>query len=527
MHNRIIKEVKMAVDPKLLIAAINPDLYCDEESKKEVSELAKSGKYLEAAEKAKLKESNYLDIPDILEFTNPLKNSGLKNPIETYSLKYDAFSQNLEPIYFWILDYINANYKSSEKLIDNFVSSSGSGHFAEFQQRATRMQDEAMKIFGTLNTVIRSVINIIYDLKEFKIRLSHYEDLNSSDPGIKNASMLALKQIWLDSVDFKRGNSSIKAMAAQFDFVTLIDAFMSLKDLNQISKLDLNDRVKRILEQRFKDFQLWLKQSEVELKKRYEIERTYLKSQVNSIKLYSRWLKPYLKAARDLEQRASPDASLVTSFNTALFELVLLGKDEYKPSDDINSGILPNGFDKKIKKKFSPIVITELKFRSAPDRSDSRGGYGFRGKVEADFTSFVLDENEFNIFKREMEKSDIDETMSFILGATDESLGSLQDDIDELLDEKPEDNELEKKKEQDVNPFSALFEVFTPKFWKSSEKPKTAKEKEAEKYKLRKDNDFEKTARSQALLKSRISCRKLYSAYKKAHSMPTMPPSMK
>ena len=71
---------------------------------------------------------------------------------------------------------------------------------------------------------LRSVLNIIYDLKEFRIRLSHYDDLKTEK---KEAAILALKQIWMDKVDIQKGNSSIKAMAlGQAGFQTLIDAFL-------------------------------------------------------------------------------------------------------------------------------------------------------------------------------------------------------------------------------------------------------------------------------------------------------------
>ena len=80
-------------------------------------------------------------------------------------------------------------------------------------------------------------------------------------------------------------------------------------------------RVKRILLPRIQEFNIWIEQSEKELRKRYEIERTYLKSQVNSLKLYSRWAKPYLKAAQQLEmQEKGREPALVKSFNTILLE---------------------------------------------------------------------------------------------------------------------------------------------------------------------------------------------------------------
>jgi len=114
---------------------------------------------------------------------------------------------------------------------------------------------------------LRSVLNIIYDLKEFRIRLQSYDDLKTENK--KEAGLISLKQIWMDKVDILKGNSSIKAMASgQVGFQTLIDAFLIVKNIEDVNKLDLNERVKRILIPRIQEFNIWVEQSGKELEKR-------------------------------------------------------------------------------------------------------------------------------------------------------------------------------------------------------------------------------------------------------------------
>src|SRR3989338_5400145 len=274
-----------------------------------------------------------------------------------HKVVYDSSSETLEPIYFYLLDLLDTRGLDPEKIIDNFSSSPGSGHFAELGQRATIMQQQGSKILGDVNTVLRSVLNIIYDLKEFRIRLEHYDNLKSKDNDMVQATMLSLKQIWLDKVDITRGNSSVKAMAFQGGFQTLLHAFLAIKDESlkddNGNEIDLNDVVKRILRPRIQEFNIWVEQSEKELRKRYELERTYLRSQVNSLKLYSRWAKPYLKAAQQLEMKdMSKDAALVKTFNTILLELTLLGKSKLDVRSAALAGDLPDEFaDEKFLKK--------------------------------------------------------------------------------------------------------------------------------------------------------------------------------
>lgn len=518
---------KMAVDIKKLIAAINPDVFCsderDEAGKKlssKVKQIAKEEGLIKAAEVAKLKEADFLDIVQIKSSKNAFSLTGIKSPIEQHKLVYDAFSQNLEPIYFWILDYVNNNFGGgTEKLIDNFVSSPQSGQFGEMSRRAAILRDDASKQMATVNQILKSILNLIYDLKEFKLRLVYYEELKSDDKMKRESAMLSLKQIWMDNVDIKRQAGSINGLAQQLDFVTIRDAFMAADSLEAVDKLDLNDRVKRILKQRVPEFFRWVKESERELKKRFEIEKTYLKSQVNSVKLYARWVKPALVAARQLEQNLEPTADIVNAFNTSLFRLVLMAKGgSYDPADDVLSGDLPKVFKKMKFRKYTPFTIIEFGFRSAPDRADQRGGYGYRGKAEVVFTSFAMNEDELKLLKKKVEEDDFGDVYKMITGATEESLGQLQGDIEELLGEKDPNKEEGKKKGEDANPFSALFS-----FFKKEEKKKSG---DLEKDGIPKDTEYEKVLRSQALLGSRWTCRKLYDDYKKVHGMPAFPPTM-
>src|SRR3989344_5797612 len=144
-------------------------------------------------------------IADIIKDISPYyKEKGA--PEAEHKLIYDSSSETLEPVYFFILDLMEESRMSPEKLIDNFSSSPGSGHFAELGQRATIMQQQGAKILADVNTVLRSVLNVIYDLKDFRIRLEHYENLKSENPETKDAARLSLKQIWLDKVDSTKGN---------------------------------------------------------------------------------------------------------------------------------------------------------------------------------------------------------------------------------------------------------------------------------------------------------------------------------
>src|SRR3989344_5294556 len=145
------------VNIRNLIAAISPDVYCQEfvdeggrktNLRKEVKKVAKEKGYGEAARIAKIVEQDQIfDVDfsreDNLKAPEPLKAPGIKAPIQSHKIIYDSPSESLEPIYFWILDYLGKTGNKVEKLIDNFVSAPGSAHFSELGMKATKMQEEA------------------------------------------------------------------------------------------------------------------------------------------------------------------------------------------------------------------------------------------------------------------------------------------------------------------------------------------------------------------------------------------------
>jgi len=455
------------------------------------------------------------EIDDIIKEISPhYKKAG--KPALDFELVYDSSTETLEPVYFWLLDFSNKSGFPVEKLIDNFASSPGGGHFSEIQGKASHMQQEAARVLATINGILKSVINLIYDLKEFKMRLSHYEAANSNEKNKAEAGLLALKQIWMDKVDIQRGAGSLNAMASgNLQFVTLRDAFMMVKSIDDVDKLDLNERVKRVLKPRVQEFLEWRKRSQSELEKRFEIEKTYLKSQVDSLKLQARWAKPYLKAAEQLtgNEGLGSRPELVTVFNTIIMQVSLMGKGKYDVQNAVDNHDLPEEFE-KIKKKvrqYSPIYFIDFVFRGIPNKSGQH--YSFGGRVEVKFKAYCLNEDELFMLKKKMEDSDLQTSLKLVQGMTDDSLAKIQVDIDELVGNK----EKEKEKIKSDNPFSALIGLGPKKEESDEDKYKRLKNG------IKKDSYAEAYIRSMAEAAAKNGCFSIYDKYKKGHGMASVP----
>lgn len=453
-----------------------------------------------------------------------LKEIGMKegNPLASYKLVYDAPTAQLEPIYFWLLDFMQEGGMKVEKIIDNFSTSPGSGHFAEMGARATRMQEEGMKILGAINQVIKSILNLIYDLKEFEIRLGHYQDAKSKDKDKKEAATLALKQIWLDNVDMKRGRGSIHQMTYELGFTTLRDAFMVVNSKEEADKMAgkdgiINDQVKRILIPRISEFLKWQEISEKELTKRFEIEKSYLRSQVGTLKLYSSWAKPYMKAAEELRMKGfDKNPALVNAFNTAMFQLTLFGESKVNLEKAAIAKEVPYSFkDKKLKRNYYSCIVLDIVFRGIPQKVTQQN-YGFGGRVEMNFDCYPLNEDEINCVKKELEEDDIETSFRFLQAETDQSLEQLKEDIEHfsVSDKKKKEKD---KKSEDANPFSSLWNLF------KGEEKKGDKNKIEKIDDIKKDSFVEKAIRQIAAKGAKGRAYALYDIYKKAHGHASTP----
>jgi hypothetical protein len=312
----------------------------------------------------------------------------------------------------------------------------------------------------------------------------------------------------------------------QAGFVTLLDAFLAVKDEKDVEKIDLNERVKRILKPRIQEFNTWLKQSEAELKKRYEIEKTYLRSQLKSLQIYSRWAKPYLKAAMELEQKDQSRApDFIKVFDTMILELTLLGKNKIDPSGLALEGEYPREFAKeKFKKQFKrnyySCILVDFRFRGIPQRIQQGGHFSFGGRAEVSFKAYALNEDELKKLEQEIKSSEIGDVLSLVEGATTESIAQLQEDIDFYLNEEniEEENKENKKSNDQSNPFLALLGFYNKGPSKNSEKKSPEKEEKIEN--IEKDNWYEKTFfRKTASEKSTDTAFTLFDLYKKAHGM--------
>ncbi len=441
------------------------------------------------------------------------------DPLEKFTLTYDSFSEGLEPIYFWLLDFMRDRAPGGLDLDvfkgpEDFEASVSSGYFSEIGGKKTQMQQKAADYLGAINQVIKSILNIIYDLKEFELRLQHYNRYNSKDKDEKEKGRMALKFVWMDNVDIKNGAGSINALSQNLNFPTLRPAFLQVhgEKAEDLKKLDINENVKTILKKKFLDFFDWVKYSEAEIRNRFDVEKSYLKSQVGTLKLYTKWAKPYLVAAQKLHMKDFNTPDIINAFSNMQMELELFGKKEIKP-DSVN----PHFKDIKTDRKFYALIRIKLKFRTIPQAVGGQGGrqYVHGGRTDIGFEAYALDDIDLDI----LDSKELYDDMELIQNWVTVSLDSLREELDRFLGKDEMSTFLGKKKEKKVeepkkkatfdNPFKGVFdgasEVLGPMTTLFKPKPK--------------EEFLYKETMKSAEGKAKDNCKKVYEVYKKSHGM--------
>src|ERR1044071_8976253 len=93
-----------------LIAALNPDVYCESTVRKQVKQAIQEGRrkddpmvFQKAAKTVQVRDAGAIDV-SLLEEKHPSELPGQQSPIERHTLTYDSFGDSLEGIYFWLYD---------------------------------------------------------------------------------------------------------------------------------------------------------------------------------------------------------------------------------------------------------------------------------------------------------------------------------------------------------------------------------------------------------------------------------------
>ena len=413
----------------------------------------------------------------IADAPNGVKMStGHPKPEQRYVLIFEDYKASIEEAYYWFLNHLRTglNFQRIEKITDVFSASEQSSFWAASQQRMSLQQQNAANYMRGVSELLKALFQLVRELRDLDMRLKYYDDVTNKEKGW-NASEVTLKGLWVDLVEGgAKSPASVYGMSQQLGFTILPDLFfrVHVEEANEIDEkvdsLEFNPKVKEVLKRKLRQYMEWKVQSYKELSARRTWTLKYLRQHYNTIRLYTSWVKPYLKYAKRLtmkeEAMKSPD--IISTFETSMTEIEILA-------------ILPVG-------KSNTCVNINFLYKTQPSMDYQRDGYQHKGplhvgEITMTFRGYAWNDQQIENFMKMREEEDLMLIADYDQSVAD-AMEGLGDDLKEYLEEAGEKfpSKAEPKKEKKktdwakampvAEPFIAIFSglremfgAFTPK----------------------------------------------------------------
>jgi len=387
-------------------------------------------------------------------------NTNWPDPLDRWRIVYEVYNQSIEELYYWAIDNLKEEeaYPHFHKITDLFAASEQSAFFGVSQQRLGLQQDKASQFLATVGKMVKELFQLVRELRVLDERMEYYEKSKEND----EAAEITLKGYWIDLVEGGSKNpASVYGMSRELGFAVLPDLFFSTPPIKSedvdayVGKLLFNRKVKEVLARKLKNFLVWKEHTEKELSVRRTFTLKYLKQHYEIIRMYTTWVKPYLRNVRKLEMddKKLDTAHLIGAFEGSMIEIEVLAVRPFKHG--INS-----------------VMSLHFDYRSRPEMKFQQEGYQ-RGPVHVGRTTMTMrtyswSDEELEKYKQFKMREDFD-----LLSTIDESVKAaytaLGDELEKYLAE-AETRVMEKKESTAdkpptlLDPFISIFKGFGDMF---------------------------------------------------------------
>ena len=425
-----------------------------------------------------------------------------------YHFTKDVYKRyHFQPEYYSVMQMFGALEYKILRIAELVDPSSLSSLMNMVFDKRKNLEDRVMQLLGSINTVLKSIIAIIYELKELDRNLYFYDELKDSDKEKAEAAELALKRIFLDNIDSRKGGASLSALSrsptqsqAGPGFIDIMSVFYQVKSLKDVSQIDRNEQYKNILKNRYIEYEKWKEINGKDLKNRKSMLLQYLKSQMGSFDLYVDWCSTYLSllskmswnpsknAAGYMKGAGKPDVFENESFSVTAVAFKPIYTGEYDVEyarlfknrgpeipvtvepKSLAGTLLSRGYKEhgrsfiyKRLKKYGPLVFAAMKltmdFKEKPSKEALQPPY--EGTVYFHMFPYCFTPEEFYLYKQ----ANMAKIQKTVFASVDQtvfrSLNIIKEDLDKYVAEadKEEKEKKEKEKKKPQKEY-AIFDIY-------------------------------------------------------------------
>lgn len=384
--------------------------------------------------------------------------------VRQQKLIVEQMTASAEPAYFWILNFLrhpNALGYEVEKTSDVFSAAEMSTFFGAVEERKQRQQERISQYLATLGGMTKSVFQMVRELRIMDERLDYYEKSYKGD----EAAEVTLKNIWTNLVEGgAESTTSVFGLSRKLGFVIVPDLFFKInpkkgssgvdKEVGALSGEGINTRVRSVLKHKLMEYYTWKEKTYGELKWGRNFRLKALNQHYQTMKMYIKWIKPFLKNIQRLEMSQENVPELVSAFETSFIQLELFAyKKAYETMTE--RGMVEREFTERI-----PCIRVMLKFVTLPEmafQKEFQRAAVHAGRTEITFQGFVLSPQEIEEYKKSKELEDLE-----VLKYVDASLEALGDELKNYLIESGEVTAEQLGKKVEEKPKIYLKDVFHP-----------------------------------------------------------------
>ncbi|MBW3010725.1 hypothetical protein KY326_00715 [Candidatus Woesearchaeota archaeon] len=374
---------------------------------------------------------------DVEKFLQEIKEAGqiegfIGEPLKKFSLVYEKYQEQIEPLYFWFLGFLKDSLKIKtsdiKKLVDTYSASEASAFHKHMGTNIGAIQDRISNSLITINRLVRQdlfkmirEIGIITDRLEMVYAGGKFGAERPGGP--HNAAEIAMKDMYINLVEGgSKAPGSVYGLGSQVGFITLPDLFLHthIFDKDKVESVvdglgGVSPKVKEVLGRKLKAYAIWRKSYKSNLERRRKFMLAYLKQYYNNIMLQIQWMKPYLQMSKRMNMRMdikeTPD--ILAAIEQTAMEIELL----------IKIGKSGN---------HNTVVVLNLYFRTSPETEFSQKYQApttkFMGRTEISLKSYALSDAQVKAYEMNSKLEDY-ELLDQIGGDIKDSLESFGDEL--------------------------------------------------------------------------------------------------
>lgn len=213
--------------------------------------------------------------------------------------------------YYYAIDILDYRYDYEvHKVKEYFNISPRSDFYENMIQKRQKAEQQVNRVLSNIADLYKEKHMLEHDVRKLKERVNSFEKA-------KEGNDEGLKADYVDLVDVHTGRRSIEQMQVNNIFPTLVADFYMMESKDDLTGegplADLPESEKAVLRKKWELYERWQGEFKQAVENKLDDLQRRLRSVETSIERTEEWLRPYVRAMKDIETTEEADLDRMTS----------------------------------------------------------------------------------------------------------------------------------------------------------------------------------------------------------------------